>query len=272
MADVFRVGAVTITRVPYFDVPLPADGVGLTADDLAAAPWAVPDWATADGEVLIGQAVWVVESEGAVIVVDPCGAADEFIRSGPDAVTHQEAVLAAVTAAGFAPDRVDLVVLTHLDGIGMAAVVDADGRWSPAFPGARIVVTAEELDCVLTGPPVQGAGAFRELVDAGAVDAVQAPHACTGEVTIELTGGHTPGHAVVRIASGGQEAVMLGHLAVSPVHVTATRRPGQHQDPDRAAAALDRIMGSGSLLIGSLWPSPGAGTASGTRGIVAYRP
>lgn len=268
----FPVGSATITRVPYFDVPLPADGVGLTADDLAAAPWAVPDWVTPDGQVLIGEAVWVVESEGVVIVVDPCGAADEFIRSGPDAITHQEAVLAAVRAAGIEPERVDLVVLTHLDGIGMASVVDDQGRWAPAFPNARILVTAEEHDAVMTGPPVQGAEAFRELVAAGAVDPVRAPHACTGEVTIELTGGHTPGHAVVRVASGGQEAVMLGHLAVTPVHVTAVRRPGQHADADRAAAALDRIMAGGSLLIGSLWPAPGAGMASGTRGIVAYRP
>ena len=142
----FRVGEVELTRVPYFDVALDAAVVGLTAEQIESVEWATPSWASADGQVLIGQAVWVVESQGRVIVVDPCGAADQFLREGKEAIGHQEAALGALRDAGFPPERVDVVVLSHLDGIGMAAVVAPDGGWAPAFPNARIVMMAAELE------------------------------------------------------------------------------------------------------------------------------
>jgi glyoxylase-like metal-dependent hydrolase (beta-lactamase superfamily II) len=259
----FTVGQAAISRVPYFDVAIPPEALGLTADQVTAVPWAVPDWATSDGRPLVGQAVWVIESEGSTIVVDPCGAADAFIRTGTDAVAHQDAVLAAMASAGFDPEQVDTVVLTHLDGIGMAALLTPDGRWVPAFPQARLLVTEEELRYVAANPNIQGARAFGELVDAGVVDGVGPVHRCTAEVAIHLTGGHTPGHGVVHVESGSERAVMLGHLALSPIHAATRRNSAQHTDPDRAARALDTILGSGALMLGSLWPAPGAGRAAG---------
>jgi hypothetical protein len=83
MVDVasFEVGAATLTRVPYFDVALDPAAATLTPEQVVElSGWAVPSWATSEGELLVGQAVWVIESEGREIVVDPCGAADAFIR------------------------------------------------------------------------------------------------------------------------------------------------------------------------------------------------
>src|SRR5260221_242487 len=65
----YQVGEVALTRVPYFDVALAADVVHLTGDQIAAIEWATPHWSTADRRVLIGQAVWVVDSGGHLIVV-----------------------------------------------------------------------------------------------------------------------------------------------------------------------------------------------------------
>src|SRR4051812_1104514 len=107
MTDVARyaVGAARLSRVSYFDVALDAGAVGLTSDDLAEArDWAEPTWSTADGQVLVGQALWVIESEGRVMVIDPCGASDAFLRTGPEAIAHQEAALAAMADAGFSPE------------------------------------------------------------------------------------------------------------------------------------------------------------------------
>ena len=140
----FDLGGTRLTRVPYFDIALGPEVAGLTGAEVAAIPWAVPVWADDDQQVIVGQAVWVIEAGDRVLVVDPCGAADTFLRSGADAVTHQDAVGAALTAAGFAPDRVDAVILSHLDGIGMAAAVDADGAWTPFFPRARGSLSAPQ--------------------------------------------------------------------------------------------------------------------------------
>ena len=227
----------------------------------------------ADGQVLIGQAVWVVESQGRVIVVDPCGAADAFLRSGPEAVGHQEAVLGAMRAAGFPPDRVDTVVLSHLDGIGMAAVVAPDGGWRPAFPNARIVMMSAELEFLAAGGPAQGLDALDALIAQGVVDGVHDGYQLTDEVWLQLTGAHTPGHAVVRIQSG-ERARSSSATSPEPARMSRWRiaRPPMPRR-QRAADLLDALVADAAaddaLIIGPLWPFPGAGHVDGDRVVAA---
>ena len=266
MVDVarFEVGAVTMSRVPYFDVALEPDAVGLTPEQVAAAAgWGVPTWSTSEGEVLVGQAIWVLESRGSVIVVDPCGAADAFLRSGPEAIGHQEAVLEAMASAGYPAPAVDVVVLSHLDGIGLTAVVDDQGRWTPAFPEARIVLTSAELEFLATRDDVGGLDVLRSLVEQGAVDGVSDRHQLTDEVQLRRTAGHSPGHAVVELESHGERAVLIGHLAVSPLHTSIATRDEAHDDAPTAHRVLHEIMEAaavdGSLVAAPLWPYPGAG-------------
>lgn len=272
MAEVqrFDVGAVRLSRVPYFDIALDPSVVGLTVDQVREVD--APAWATPDGQVLVGQAVWVIESGGQVIVVDPCGAADEFLRSGPQALLHQDAVLGAMAAAGFPAERVDTVVLSHLDGIGMAARVAPDGAWEPAFPNARLLITASELCWIAQAPEPSGAAAFHALVDAGVVDATADGRRITDEVAMELSGGHTPGHALVRVGSEGSGAVFLGHLALSPLHAVADVSPTTHHDPEAARRQLHHVIDAAVegrlLLVGPLWPAPGAGVVGADRRIV----
>ena len=226
-----RLGDIELVRVEYFDVALPPSVAGLSAEDVAAVRWATPVWAEPDGNLLIGQAIWIIESAGTVIAVDPCGAADEFLRSGAAALEHQDRVADALRDAGYPVEQIDIVVLTHLDGIGMAAAVDGDGTWTPMFPNARLVTTAAEIAFLDTQTEVMGLDAFAALRRAGAVDAIEgSPVELAPGVHLELTGGHSPGHAVVRIASQGRQAVLVGHLAISPVQLAAVQGPELHLD------------------------------------------
>jgi glyoxylase-like metal-dependent hydrolase (beta-lactamase superfamily II) len=267
-----RVGDALLTRVQYFDVPLDAAVVSLTAAQIAAIDWATPSWATAEGQVLVGIAVWVIESQDRVIVVDPCGAADQFIRTGPEAVGHQEAVFAALTDAGFPRERVDFVVLSHLDGIGMAAAVASDGTWEPAFPNARIVMTNAELAYLSGGAPASGLDALNALLEQGAIDGVDDGHRVTGDVSLEISGGHTPGHALVRVRSGSEQATFLGHLALTPMHISTCDPARMHFDPAPATVAFEALIAEsterGSTLVGPLWPFPGAGQVMDDRVVV----
>jgi len=255
----FTVGDVRLTRVSYFDVPLEPDIVGFTAQEIIALPWATPSWATEDGRVLVGQAIWVIESSGRIVVIDPCGASDGFLRTGPEAVVHQDAVLSAMVAAGFPVETVDIVVMSHLDGIGMVAFV-AEGAWRPLFPNARIVISEREIAYITSHPGVDGSAAFRDLMAQGAVDGVEPPFEVVPGVTMELTGGHGPGHAILKVGDG---AVFIGHLAINPVEIGRGTTP----EPDEAFEALERQLTWASernaLVIGSLWPAPGAGRVSG---------
>jgi glyoxylase-like metal-dependent hydrolase (beta-lactamase superfamily II) len=264
MTIAFTVDTVRLTRVPYFDVPLDPGVVGLTSDEVMAVPWGVPAWATPAGKVLVGQAVWVIEAGERVLVVDPCGAADAFLRTLPDGLQHQQAVIDALVSAGFDADQVDTVILSHLDGIGMAAALEEDGRWKPLFPRAWVALSEVELERVRAHPEIDGAPALRALMDCGVVAGMGDRSEPAPYVTVERTGGHTPGHVIIRIAEG---AVFLGHLAVNPLNVAASFGPAAHDEPSVALAALERELSEAavrrSLVIGPLWPEPGAGRVTG---------
>ena len=52
---------------------------------------------------------------------------------------------------------------------------------------------------------------------------------------------------------------MLGHLAISPVHLATGECPLQHPQPGVAWSALREAADDGRILIGPLWPAPGSG-------------
>jgi glyoxylase-like metal-dependent hydrolase (beta-lactamase superfamily II) len=238
--------------------------IGFTAGQVTAVPWGPPTWAGPDGRVIVGQAVWVIDTGDRTIVVDPCGASDAFLRTGPEAVAHEAAVVSAMAAAGFPPDDVDTVVMSHLDGIGMVASIGGRGGWVPMFPHARIVITEAELAHARRHPDTSGATALFDLVDQGHVDGTGVPREIATGVTLEPTGGHSPGHAVLRVGNG---AVFIGHLAVNPVQVSREAMPGIHAEPATAQAAMERELAWAAerhaLVIGPLWPEPGAGRVTG---------
>ena len=55
------VGDIVLTRVEYFDIALGPEVANLTAEQVLADEAAVPTWATAEGQVNVGQALWVLE-------------------------------------------------------------------------------------------------------------------------------------------------------------------------------------------------------------------
>ena len=263
----YEIGAATLTRVPYFDIALDPAVVNLTSRQIDATAWARPAWVNAGGQALVGVAGWVIESQGRVLLVDPCGAADPFLRTGAEAVTHQVAFVAAMRAAGIPPERVDAVVLSHLDGIGMAAAVEPDGRWGLLFPNARVVMTAAELAWLEGETAVGGLEALRALIALGVVDGVADDHRFTDEVRFERSGGHSPGHAVLHVESGGAHAVFVGHLALNPVQIATVPHETGHVDVAATNAWLqpfvDHAARESTLLVGPLWPFPGAARVTG---------
>lgn len=265
----FTVGDIELCRVEYFDVALDPESLSLTAAQVASVPSAVPTWATEAGQVLVGQAMWVLRSAGTTVIVDPCGASDAFLRTGPDAIVHQEAMLAALEGAGFGVEDVDVVLLSHLDGIGLIAVVDASGAWAPTFPNACVVVPAEHLAFLTSGSASGGIDldAFAAVQRVGVVDGVPDGHEVAPGVVVQVTGAHTPGHAVIRVGPddghGAEQAVFVGHLAVSPLHAMTGPCTGLNEDPVGAWSVLARLVDEAEqhqgILIGPLWPRPGAG-------------
>ena len=101
-----------------------------------------------------------------------------------------------------------------------------------------------------------------QLQDAGVVRGVADDEKITSAVSLELTAGHSPGHAVVRIRSGGEQAIMLGHLALTPLNLVV-QKDANHVQGAIANGRLRTLLEEDAVFIGPLWPAPGAGRWNG---------
>src|SRR5262249_38446744 len=119
MTGTLRIGDVTLTRVSYAEVEVEPEQVGLTAEEVIAGH-AAPEW-SAGGKPRASASAWIVEHEGARVVVDPAGAVDDILRNDADAAAHQQAFAALLDAAGYPRESITHAVATHLDGVGMLA-------------------------------------------------------------------------------------------------------------------------------------------------------
>lgn len=141
---------------------------------------------------------------------------------------------ANLKAAGYQPEQVDEVYITHLHPDHVGGLLNAEGK--PAFPNAVVRFDRRDGDHWLSGAqmdkaPEEGKGFFK-----GAMAALK-PYQDAGKVQpfdgqaqgVELvpglralpTYGHTPGHTVYVAESKGQKLAVWGDL----MHVAAVQFP-----------------------------------------------
>ena len=127
--------------------------------------------------------------------------------------------------ADVAPEQVDLVIASHLhfDHAGGFTVRDGAGVVRPRFPRARHVVRRQEWDDALRPHERNRASYFREnyvpLGDAGLLDLVDDDVEVAPGVRLRRTGGHTRGHQIIVLESGGRTAVFVADLIPTTAHV-----------------------------------------------------
>jgi glyoxylase-like metal-dependent hydrolase (beta-lactamase superfamily II) len=251
-------GAVEVTRVddPGFELILPQDEQ--TTQALAATRWLHPEWVTAEQALRIGSSATLIRTPSAVVLVDPWLAFDDPARLAPR--------LSALRKAGVQPDDVDVVVNSHIDGVG--ANIGVDGE--PIFAKARYLFPVEELDDLHAGThPDQRSGAHPEidsllaLANKGRLEPMSGHEQVVPGVHLEVAPGHTRGHMVVWVGSGGQEAVVVGHLFLHPAQIADPETTTGDLDPAALTATrrklLARCVDDDVLLIGPLFAAPGGG-------------
>ena len=177
-----------------------------------------------------------------------------------DTGTDPDSLLAALAAAGYAPEQIDLVVLTHMHPDHIGGMM-TEGQ--PTFSNARYVTGAVEHN-FWTGAANDG---FDTLVkpfndkmtfldDGGAV---------ASGITAQMAVGHTPGHMIYRLESGGTQLVITADTANH--YVWSLGQPDWEfaYDADKAAAAQARHVVFGMLaadklpFIGYHMPFPALG-------------
>jgi len=177
-------------------------------------------------------------------------------------------------AAGYQPEQVDEIVITHMHGDHVGGLIQAG---KIAFPNATVHADKADADFWLSAESLEKApkemkmyfqGAQMSLnpyVSAGRFKAFEGGAEIVPGVQAVAAHGHTPGHAIYVVESKGQKLVLWGDL----MHVAAVQFPKPSVtiafDTDSKAAAVQRKKAFADAAKGGYWvasahlPFPGIG-------------
>lgn len=182
---------------------------------------------------------------------------------------------ANLRAAGYAPEQVDTVLLTHMHqdhALGLAA---PDGK--ALFPNAVVRASQAEADYWLSdGLPASvpearkpSLAALRKVADLYSAGGRWKPfgpgEAPVEGVTVEPLPGHTPGHCGFRVTSRGQSLLAFGDIVHSTSVQFAHPEASIDYDVDQARAKatrlalLPKLAGEACWIAGAHLPFPGLG-------------
>ncbi|MFJ8621919.1 MBL fold metallo-hydrolase [Kitasatospora sp. NPDC093550] len=271
----WSLGGIAVHRIDEIELPRQTGPWLLpdaTKEVLDEASWLRPDFADAEVPRLASHS-FAVEAGGLRIVVDT-GIGNGKQRANPAWNGLDTDFLARLAAAGFPSESVDLVITTHLhtDHVGWnTRLVGED--WAPTFPRARYLTSrAESVHWDSVELDEARRQMFRDSVtpvrDAGQYDVVDVPERgreVAPGVFLVPAPGHTPGQVAVELRGGDRRALITGDSIHHPVQLS---HPHVHScvDIDSAQAVrtrarmLDTLADTDTLLLGTHFPRPTAGT------------
>jgi glyoxylase-like metal-dependent hydrolase (beta-lactamase superfamily II) len=179
-----------------------------------------------------------------------------------DTGLNPQGITAALAAAGYTPDQVDVVVITHMHGDHIGGLT---GEGGATFPNARYVTASVEFDAKMR--PLADR---TEMIGDGA-------RVATG-ITAMAAHGHTPGHTAFMIESGGRQLLIAADFANHYVWSLAHPDWEVKFDMDKAKAAgtrrrlLGMLAADGIPFVGYHMPWPGIGYVEKTGAGYRYRP
>ena len=180
-------------------------------------------------------------------------------------------LIVRLAEAGYAPEDIDIVVLTHLHGDHIGGLLE-EGK--PAFPKARYIAGRVEYDFWTSDAARNGPAAGNaKMVDQNVVPLRdKMTFVAEGEkivpgITAHEAFGHTPGHLVFTVESGGKTLWLTADTANH--FVASLQKPDWEvkYDMDKQAAAamrhqvFDKIAADKAPFIGYHMPFPGIGYA-----------
>jgi glyoxylase-like metal-dependent hydrolase (beta-lactamase superfamily II) len=267
----WQIGDVKITRIPEVVAELPLEQLLPEATEEALTPhrgWLAPDFLGEGGLFPLSIHGLVVETGARRVLVDTC-LGEHPIPGFEEIGENAEDFLGGLAEAGYARETIDTVLCTHLhfDHVGWNTMREGD-RFVPTFPNARYLYARTEWDHWSKEDPGEFTGTFdaavRPVMEAGLVDLVDTDHEICEGVRLVPTGGHTPGHVSVEIASRGERAFITGDMTHHPVQwAEPDWKMAADTDSSEAAVSRRRIIeeiGDASVLvIGTHYAPPCAG-------------
>lgn len=263
-----QIGDIEVLVVSDGVLPLPTAMLGHNADPAARAAWMADMFLPPDAFDWALNAV-VVRSGGKTILIDA------GLGSDPDLhLPRAGQLIKRLDAAGIDLASVTDIVLTHMhmDHVGGLLI---DGVKDRLRPDLLIHVAAAEVefweapDFSLTNMPQGFPDALRAAAKQFMKDyrkqlrLFDEQHEVAPGVIVRRTGGHTPGHSVVRVASGKDALTFAGDAVFAVGFDQPDWHNGFEHDPEEAARVRIRLLRelaqTGEMLVATHLPFPSVG-------------
>jgi len=261
-----KIGEIDVLVVSDGVLTLPGAMLAHNAEPAVRAAWLNDNFLPPDAFDWALNVV-VVRSGGQTILIDAgMGAEFPLPRAGQ--------LIKRLEAAGIDLASVTDVVLTHMhmDHVGGLLV---DGVKDQLRPDLRIHVAAAEVkfwespDFSRVSMPPGFPDALRKTAKRfvkeyrSQLRPFEEEYEVAPGVVIHRTGGHTPGHSVVRLASGGDRLTFAGDLVFAVGFEHPDWYNGFEHDPEEAARVRIRLLrelaATGGLLVATHMPFPSVG-------------
>ena len=156
-------------------------------------------------------------------------------------------LFANLKAAGIEPKDIDVVAITHAHPDHCWALMAADG--TPNFPNAQIAISQADFDFWTDEARAQGdmmkpmiEGTRRQLIPNRArTSFLKDGQEVVPGIRAMAAPGHTVGHMVFVVSSGGKSLVNIGDVAHHPIVSTQTPRAAFLFDTDGAQGVASRL-------------------------------
>ncbi|KGM86818.1 Zn-dependent hydrolase [Roseovarius mucosus DSM 17069] len=178
-----------------------------------------------------------------------------------DTGLNPEAITGALASAGYTPDQVDVVVITHMHGDHIGGLM-GEGA-AATFPNARYVTASAEYDHWAAAGNEGFDAKMRPLAEK--TEMIGDGASVASGITAMSAAGHTPGHTAYMIESGGKSLVIAADFANHYVWSLGYPDWEVKFDMDKAQAAATRRKVLGMLaadkipFIGYHMPFPAVG-------------
>ena len=123
-----------------------------------------------------------------------------------------------IKKAGFDPDEVDLVLMSHLHFDHSGGMVhDYNGKMELSFPHATYVIQQGEWESAFTNPSSSYKTEIFDFLQRNAqLQFVEGSGSLSNEISFELTGAHTPFHQVFLLDDGVEKVFFGGDVLPEP--------------------------------------------------------
>jgi glyoxylase-like metal-dependent hydrolase (beta-lactamase superfamily II) len=166
---------------------------------------------------------------------------------------------------GVAPTDVDILFVTHVHDDHIGGTATEQG--TPAFPNARYVIQRADWVWIMSevADDLEAEAIARLLLEpieeAGRLDLADGDVRIADGVEGVLVPGHTPGHQILRIASGDARLTLSGDTFNHPAQLTdLSWASGSDDDPDTAghsrAAWVERLAAEGDTVAPAHFAEP----------------